>query len=521
MRQSVLAFLTSFVALVCGAQAGFAADLPAARCADLAHRTFGHTEILSATLRPAGAFSLPKPLAISFALPSFCRVKAASHPSSDSDIRFEVWLPLDGKWNGKLVAVGNGGYLGIVPTWEMAPALRSGYAAVGGDTGHEGDGLAWGIGHPEKIRDWGDRSIHAITIGAKAITAAFEGKPPQEAYFNGCSTGGHQALTEAQRYPDDFNGIIAGAPGNNRTHLNVAFLWIGVQNRLAPPDGRLSKTNLKMIGETVLKRCDAKDGLKDGIVADPRRCRLPPKTFLCRNTHVKGCLNPAQARTLARLYQGPRDPRSGKQIYPPFTRGSEGGWNYLLNSPKVYRAGFWSDWVFDNPNWSWKTFNWDKNVAFADSKLASIINANDPDLTRFRDHGGKLIMYQGWIDPVVSALDTLRYYTAVTKTMGGRQTTRRFARLFMVPDMAHCGTFGGGDFNMVPIDDPEHRNVLSMLDRWVTEARAPRRLIVEQRKGFTGPVTRTRVACAWPKVAEWRGKGSLDKARNFVCKRQN
>jgi feruloyl esterase len=493
-----------------------AAAAPDDRCAALAMTALNQATIETTGLREAGAFPLPAPAARSLVLPGFCRVHGRAMPSSDSDIHFEVWLPTDVPWNGKLLAVGNGGYSGAIAYWQMAQALRRGYAVAGGDTGHTGEGLEFGLGHPEKIKDWGDRSIHAIASAAKAIVRAYEGKDAGRSYFEGCSTGGHQGLTEAQRYPSDFDGIIAGAPGNNRTHLNVAFLWEGVQN-LSDPAGRLSADDLAMITRAVVKECDAKDGLADGIIADPRRCRLTPHSLLCDGVKTDKCLTAAQVHTLEMLYQGPRNPRTQVQIYPPFTEGSEAGWNVIIGGSEPYRKNFWSEWVFEDSAWSWKTFDWDLDVARADQKFALVINANDSDLSAFEAHGGKVLMYQGWIDPITSALDTIRYYDAVTEAMGGARKTREFARLFLVPGMGHCGTFGTGSFATMPEDDGLGRDPLSLLERWVEKSDPPKRLVVEETMG--PKMGRTRLACAVPERSAWNRKGSIDRAESFVCKR--
>lgn len=530
MRQRAVPFCSTLFGFAFAMGRATAAVAPqsiapgSAECRALTALSIPGVTIDSAAVRDAGSFSLPgtgpghslSQAAPKVDLPVFCRVQAVALPSSDSTIHFEVWLPARKLWNGKLMAVGNGGYIGAISYFEMAPALRRGFAVVGGDTGHTGAGLEFGIGHPQKIRDWGDRSIHAITKGAKAITRAFERAPPRRSYYDGCSTGGHQGLTEAQRYPDDFDGIIAGAPGNDRTHLNAAFMWMGIENR-KNPNGRLTAADLTLVSRAVLASCDAKDGLKDGIVVDPRRCDFNPETLRCRAGKTPDCLTGAQVATLRTLYGGLRNPRTGELIYPRYTQGSEAGWNMLLNGTEPYRTSFWSEWVFGDPTWSWKRFDVTRDVALADAKLGPIVNAMSPDLSAFRARGGKLILYQGWIDPVVSALDTLRYYDAVVRRMGGVRQTRRFARLFMVPAMGHCGALGGGSFDLLPISGRSGRDVVSLLDSWVERSIPPERLPVEERHGTR--VVRTRVACAFPDVAMWNGTGDPNEAASFVCEK--
>lgn len=460
-------------------------------------------EIRKAEVKAERSTAVPFPLTIA----AHCQVEGIATPGPDSEIRFEVWLPVE-HWNGKLLVTGNGGYSGALSYGEMAAALARGYAVAGGNTGHEGDGLSFGMGHKEKIRDWGDRSIHEVAVAAKAIVEAYEGNAPTYSYFKGCSTGGGQGLTEAQRYPDDFDGIIAGAPGNNRTHLNMGFLWMGIQN-LKSTEGRLSPDNFKMISRAVLEQCDGKDGLRDNVIADPRRCSFKPSSLLCRGGKASSCLSGPQVKTLETMMQGPRNPRTGEQIYPPFTLGSEWGWAMLANGPELYRAQFWSGWVFNKADWTWKEFDWDNDVEEADAKLAGILNATNPDLSAFRAHDGKLILFQGWADPIVSALDTVKYYQAVEREAGGQ--AERFTRLFVVPGMGHCG----GGFDLMPSDSG--KDLLSLLEAWREQSEPPKDLLVEEKK--SGQVLRTRIACPYPAAAVWNERGNPDKASNFRCLR--
>lgn len=478
------------------------------QCEGLKSVSFEGFRVTEASTRTVSSLSLPIPGMKPLSVPAHCRVEGVATPGPDSRIRFEVWLPVDG-WNQKLLVTGNGGYSSALSYWDMIPALGQGYAVAGGDTGHQGDSLSFGIGHPEKIKDWAERSVHVVAVAAKAIVEAYEKSAPRFSYYKGCSTGGGQGLMEAQRYPDDFDGIIAGAPGNNRTHLNMAFLWLGAQN-LKSAEGRLSPDDFRMVARAVITECDAKDGLRDDIIADPRRCDFKPSSLLCNGSKTAMCLTAPQVETLEAMYRGPRNPRTGEQIYPPFPFGSEAGWPMIADGPEPYRAQFWSGWVFEMPDWTWNEFDWDKDVAVTDAKLAAVVNATNPDLSAFRAHGGKLLLYHGLADPIVSPFDTVKYYEAVEKQAGSPKRAADFARLFLVQGMGHCG--GGFD----PLPAGSGADLLSLLDRWREKGQAPDVLPVEERK--IGQLLRSRVACSYPRQAVWDGNGDPDKASSFSCK---
>lgn len=477
-------------------------------CEALKSTSFEGFRVTNAVTQAAASIPLPIPGMKPLPLPAHCQVEGIATPGPDSRIRFEVWLPAR-DWNQKLLVTGNGGYSSALSYWDMVPALGQGYAVAGGDTGHEGDNLSFGIGHPEKIKDWAERSVHVVAVAAKAIVEVYEKAAPRFSYYKGCSTGGGQGLMEAQRYPEDFDGIIAGAPGNNRTHLNMAFLWLGMQN-LKSAEGRLSPDDFKMVSRAVVAACDAKDGLRDNVIANPQRCRFSPSSLLCKGPKTTACLTAPQVKTLAAMEQGPRNRRSGEQIYPPFPYGSEAGWAAIAGGPGIYRAQFWSGWVFDKPDWTWKEFDWDKDIVQTDKKLAAVVNATNPDLSAFRAHGGKLIVYHGLADPIVSPFDTVKYYEAVEDKAGGRMRAAKFSRLFLVQGMGHCN--GGFD----PMPAGSGSDLLKLLENWREKGEPPRVLSVEERK--SGQLLRSRIACAYPKSALWDGKGDPDKAGSFICK---
>lgn len=437
--------------------------------------------------------------------PTFCRVTARATPTSDSDIGFEVWIPPLDQWNGKLLGTGNGGFSGAINYGQMKQAVMQGYATVGTDTGHTGDQLGFGRDHPEKIIDWAYRSIHAMTLAAKIVLRDYAGRFPAHSYFDGCSTGGQQALSEAQRYPDDYDGIVAGAPGYDRIRLIVGFLWSWIATHDPAGHPLLTTAQLDELTTAVAKSCDAEDGLLDGIIANPLRCHFDPSALACDRHRGRSCLTPAQVMAVRKVYAGAKDPRTGAQLYGGWTRGSEAGWGaYILDPPEPARLDFFKDWAFDDPHWDWHTFDWDRDVTFIEHRLA-FVAATSPDLSHFRADGGKLLMYSGGADPVVPLADVVDYYERVLKRMGGVRATQSFFRYFEVPGMGHC--WGG---NAPTAFDP-----LQALDRWVVTGEPPDSIVATQASGDA--VGRTRPLCPYPRVARYEGGGSVDSAANFSC----
>jgi len=444
-------------------------------------------------------------------LGSYCRVSITSTSVPDSEIHSEVWLPAAEKWNGKLLGTGNGGYSSQMDVRAMRAALLQGYVVTGSDTGHSGGDLKFGLGHPVKIDDWAYRAVHVMTRTAKLVLRSYYAHLPEHAYFSGCSTGGQQALSEAQRYPDDYDGIVAGDPGNDRIHLNAGFLWSWRALQYAP-GADLPLAKLSLLYNAVMRSCDGLDGVNDGIITDPTRCHFDPAALLCKDTDRESCLTAAQVEAVRKIYAGAYNPRTGEQIFPGWVRGSEllpdgsGSWaGYFVDKPEPARVDFWRYWIFDDPHWEPKTFDFDRDIAFADQALPQV-SAVNPDLTAFNRRGGKLLIYQGWADPVVPPEDTLHYYESVQRAMGAK-TAGPFALLFMVPGMGHCGGGPG----------PSKFDSLEQIDNWVATNRAPRR-IVAQHFDKAGSVDRTRPICPYPQQPVYKGSGSTDKAANFVCR---
>jgi feruloyl esterase len=331
---------------------------------------------------------------------------------------------------------------------------------------------------------------------------------------------------EAQRYPADFDGILAGDPGNDRTNLNFGFLWQFLSNH---PQGDNSHTiltadDLKLINHTVMEKCDALDGVRDGIITDPRLCHFDPAELRCSAAKSMACLTETQVAALRKMYAGPHRSDTGESIYPGWPVGSEwiegaGGWQVYWANPQKpdepQRVDYFRRWAFNDPAWNWWTFDWGHGVDSARAKLGPLVDAVSSDLSAFRAHGGKLVLYQGSADPVVSATDTIAYYDRVNHDNPGTAT---FARLFMVPGMAHCaGGPGATSFNFGV--DADHNAGLA-LRRWVENGKAPDRLVAVKYKARTpdSGIVLSRPLCAWPKLPAYRGSGDTNDAASFVCR---
>jgi feruloyl esterase len=498
-------------------------------CEKLAGLKLANTTITAAQSVAAGAFAPPAGPASPFKeLPAFCRVTGVIKPTTDSEIRFEVWMP-GSSWNGKFQGIGNGGFAGYISHIELAGAIARGYAAASTDTGHATTDASWALGHPEKLIDYGHRAVHEMTGKAKSIVSAFYGNGPKRSYFASCSNGGRQALMEAQRYPNDYDGIIAGAPANYFTHFLAGFAW-NMQATLNDPASYIPSSKVKAIEAASLAACDARDGVTDGVIDDPTKCSFDPSVLLCKGAESDDCLTEKQIAALKKIYAGPRDSK-GEQIIPGFLPGGEtgpNGWGRLIMGTGPGKAGqltflteSFANMVYNDPKWDFKTFNLERDGKLADEKLASILNATDPNLKAFKARGGKLILYQGWSDAALPPVNTINYFQSVVAKLGQRDAGS-FIRLFMAPGMQHCGGGPGpnafGASVTIAQSDPRHDLTLA-LERWVEDGLAPDQIIAAKRQNFDpkSPVLRTRPLCAYPQVARYKGSGSTDDAANFVC----
>jgi len=503
-------------------------------CAQLMASKVSGASIIFADNVAAGAFAGP-PTASSGRdlttpyknVPAFCRAVAVAKPTMDSNIRIELWMPASG-WNGKLQGIGNGGFAGQIDYMQLAAAVGHGYAATATDAGHSGSPFdaAWALGHPEKVTDFGHRGIHEMTRVAKELVRAFYGKDPQHSYFAGCSDGGREALMEAQRYPADYDGILAGAPANYWTAL-VSMGASDTQALTLDHASFIPPEKISAIGAAVNSACDSLDGLRDGILNDPRQCHFDPATIQCKaGQDTEKCLTEPQIAALRKIYAGLRDAH-GHEIFPGYLPGAEegsGGWGLWITGPEPHRSlmslfemGYFSNMVYENPGWDDKTFAPDSSFKSANEKTASALNATDPDLKSFQTRGGKLIIYHGWNDPAIPALNTVNYYQSVVARLG-QSDADSFLRLYMVPGMQHCddgpGANSFGQVGRLNFDDPEH-SVGAALVQWVEKSAAPSTIVATKYAGDRA--TMTRPLCPYPQSLKYKGTGDGNDAANFKC----
>lgn len=480
---------------------GVQAQPKAIACSDLVNLKLQHVTVSEAAMSTGGPTG-------------YCRVLGSAHPTPDSDIRFEVVIPE--QWNGRYLQVGNGGFAGVIPERAVMAPLAQGYAVAGTDDGHQdtvNTDASWGLNHPEKVIDFGYRALKETTDAAKAIITANKGTPPRYSYFQGCSDGGREALMEVQRYPADFNGVIAGDPANHWTHLLAGAGW-GYQALTATPDSFLTLDKLKLVEAQALKQC----GDEDGVIENPQACRLDLDRLRCASGDAPGCLTAAQIAALKKIYAGPKNPRTGEQLMAGFSPGGEGednGWGRWITGTApdgkdalIYKfaSNFFGNIVKGDPNYDLKQLNFDSDIALTDAKVGPLFNSYSPDLSAFRARGGKLIQYHGWADPAIPALDSVDYWQSVQKKMGA---TGDFYRLFMVPGMLHCGGGPG----------PNSLSVLPAIAAWVERNKAPETILATKYKNAdgTGGALRTRPLCVYPARAVWDGKGDKARAESFRC----
>jgi Tannase and feruloyl esterase len=473
----------------------------------LPHVTITDAKEVAAVLMPAS---------MSPAHPAYCKVMGTSKPTADSDIRFAVLLPEGDAWNGRYLQVGNGGFAGSIIMGLLVPAVSQGYVVAGTDDGHQstiGTDASWAMNHPEKQIDFGYRALKETTVAAKAILAAYEGKMARFSYFQGCSDGGREALVEAQRYPDDFNGIIAGDPANHWTHLLTMAAW-SVQALSATPDSFVPPATLKAVQAEAIRQC----GDETGVIENPLACHFNLAAIRCKAAAATDCLTDPQIAALGKIYGGARNPRTGALImsgYSPGSEGEAGGWVAWITGPsadsnaalsKGFGSNFFRYIVFSDPNYDIRKLNFDSDVAMTDATFGKVFNSDDTDLAAFRKHGGKLIQYHGWADPAIPPLDSIAYYNQVQHRMG---PTSNFYRLFLAPGMLHCG--GGPGPNSIA--------TLPAITDWVEHGKAPALLVATKYEGNnpSKPVERTRPLCPFPTVAKWDGKGDKAKLESFRC----
>ena len=519
---------------------GFAASPAAAAstCSQLAssfHRP--NTTITTAQTVPAGTFVTPTvPPQTITGLPQFCRVAGFTTPTSDSHINFEVWIPESG-WNLKYLQAGCGGFCGSISYRGMADPLQRGYAVAATDDGHQASGVdaSWAAGHPEKVVDFGYRALKETTEVAKALITAFQKSGPRRSYFMGCSDGGREALMEAQRFPHDFDGIIAGSPANNWTNLMTGFVW-NERALAAMSTGDLSQADLNLVSNAALAQCVGHDGglSTDKFLNNPPACHFKPEMLSCGATNPTSCLTPDKVEAVKKIFSGP------PHIFPGYGPGGEANvaadWPVWITGPGnpafslqgLFGNNYFQYIVFPNSGWTPNSFTIEENAHQADVRTKAILSSVDPNLRPFMQHGGKLIQYVGWADSAISPQSDIDYHEAVTDVMGGPEETGEFYRLFTVPGMAHCGggpganAFGQGTNGPFPSDPAS--DILSALDHWVERRAAPEKIIATKyvNDDPNQGVAFQRPLCPFPKIAKYNGQGgSTTEASSFECSRND
>jgi len=455
----------------------------------------------------SGMFGTPKGQRVNV---SFCRVEGFSAPTSDSHIGFEIWLPLAEEWNGKLLAVGNPGFIGGVSRGALAEIVQKRYVAVSTDTGHTEEGYSWASGHPEKLVDWGYRAVHETVVAAKQLIQSYYGKPVQYAYWSSCHNGGNQGLNEAQRYPDDFDGIVAGDPAYYVSRLQAGSLyigWVSLKDGTRAP-GYISPGKYPAMHRAALDVCDGKDGLVDGIIENPPACQYDPAVMRCHGSDQPSCLTDAQVETARKIYAGAKF-NDGTSIYSGFEPGTELNWAMMAGGPEPLSlsTGYFKGMVFNNPEWDYRTFDPDRDTRLAEERTGAAVDGIDANLKPFKQSGGKLILYQSWNETTIPPRSIIDYYRRVEEAMGGSRQTRDFARLFMVAGMGMCPGFGNAqDFD-----------TLEAVQQWVEKGIAPDRILARHRNDDR-EIFRTRPVCAYPAVARYKGSGDPNDAVNFECR---
>jgi feruloyl esterase len=501
-------------------------QLHAADCAALKQLPLQNTTITLAEPVTSGTLTVPD-AGVLKGLPAFCRVAGVLRPTSDSVIHFEVWLPTQ-DWNGRLLGTGNGGFAGSIYFRQMGGYLARGFAVAGSDAGHraEAGDASWAFGHPEKVKDFGWRAVHLTAEIAKQIIQTYYGKPQSKAYFDACSDGGREALMEAQRFPEDYDGILAGAPANNWSHLLGAAV-AATQSLIADPRLYISDLKLPAIQKASLAACDALDGLKDGIITDPSQCHFDPSVLLCKGEDSPDCLTQPQIDALKSLYAGAKD-RNGATLFPGLTMGDETGWGIWVvgegpgaSAAAQYALNDFRYIVTGDPKWNVLTADLDASVEQSTQKTAADLDSTDPDLTRFAAHGGKLILYHGWNDPAISPRNTVAWYNSVQQKMGTEKADS-FTRLYMAPGVEHCvGGPGPSAFGQlgIPTTKGSKFGLFDALEDWVEKDSPPPDIVATK---YSSPETgskpvMTRPLCPYPKVAKYNGSGDPNDAASFAC----
>lgn len=434
--------------------------------------------------------------------PAFCRVELAIRPVAGSEIGAEVWLPAQG-WNGRLQGVGNRGWGGAISHAALSDAVTAGFAAASTDTGHVGPGTSFAFDRPEAIVDSGYRAVHEMTTAAKRVIEAFYSRPADRAYWNGCSLGGRQGLSLAQRYPDDYDGIVVGDPAHNLVDLYAARLTLARMVHRSPA-GYIPAAKYPAVLRAVLDQCDRIDGVADGAIEDPRLCAFDPGVLQCTDGDREECLTREQVTTARAIYADVTHPATGALLSSALTPGAELRWAAIAGPEADDNSlGLFRDVALRDRTWDWRGADFATAIDRVRHIASPVLDAVDADLSPFLDRGGRLLMYHGWADPQTPAGNTVRYYQSVVDRVGAERAAG--TRLFMVPGMGHCSGGEGTDvFDKV-----------SPLVAWVERGEVPAR--IEARRIQGGEVTRRRPLCPWGETAVWDGRGDTNETSSFSC----
>ena len=512
------------------------------KCRSLSGLPLPHSIVTDAQEIPAGDFLASD--GKTYLVPAFCKVRLVAVPTEDSHIKIEVWMPASG-WNRRYYQLGTGGFAGDMDRYAslLVESTKQGNAVAMTDTGHEGDfgDAAWALRHPQKIIDYGYRSLKETRDNAKRVINAYYGHKPEYAYFSSCSNGGRQAVVAAHRHPEDWDGMLIGAPSNDKIRLATASAW-NYQALHKDPQSLIPVSKLPAIQSAALASCSQQAYVVNGVAADPRFCRLNALDLMCNGEETDSCLTASQAEALNNIYQGPRNPRTEKSIFPGLvsTFEDEGEWSdwmigttdgrYKRLQSKLAK-GFFSNFVFDSSDWDLLSFDFDQDFEYAVSKdiagesLSDVLSVVSPDFKKMQNQGAKIIMYHGWGDVALTAEGSIQVYENVVETAGGEDEVKDFYRLFMVPGMLHCeGGPGANAFGQsssaVGLKNDIAHNIHRALEAWVEQGISPEKIIATKyvddkpEKG----VSFTRPLCPYPQVPVYRGTGNVDEVSSFECR---
>ena len=491
----------------------------AASCESLASTALPHATITAAETVAAGAFKLPASAPGGRGprfddVPAFCRVAAILKPTSDSDIKIEVWLPVSG-WNSKFQGTGNGCWTGVINYSAMGNVIRSGSATAGTNGGHDSaagcgaETASFALGHPEKLKDFADRAFHEMTLDAKTRISAYYGNGPKLSFLDECGGGSREALTEMQRFPEDYDAVAASGLDGHSTHHSLGQLWVW-QAAHKDEASYIPPAKYPAIHQAALEACDAQDGLKDGVISDPMHCKFDPVVLACKGADAPNCLTAPQVEAARKIYAPPTNPRTKQKFFGPLLPGSELGWAAQAGpEPFGYGVGFFRYLVFKDPKWDYKTrpINFDSDAKAADALENLIVNANNPDISKFIARGGKLLSIGGWSDSAIAPFSNTEYFDAVREKLGPKKM-RDSVRFYMVPDMGHCpGTAGPSAY---------YADTFHLIQDWKEKGQPPDELIVTHY--VNGKEDRKVLVCQYPRITTYKGSGDINAPANYSCK---